>query len=165
MPSTGTAYEGYVPKKKYKTKKQTDANCIVGEEYMDCVKAAMEHFMKCPSFAKLRSKALLVHDMSRVHSSTPVQHGLPDLPLRAVLQPARSPDLQPLDYGIFGFTKNELGRTRIEGGKWVDRVHKFMEILRRVSPSPTIAEFPLRLQACLNSKGEHFERALQALKK
>ena len=147
MPSTGTAYEGYVPKKKYKTKKQTDANCIVGEEYMDCVKAAMEHFMKCPSFAKLRSKALLVHDRSRVHSSTPVQHGLPDLPLRAVLQPARSPDLQPLDYGIFGFTKNELGRTRIEGGKWVDRVHKFMEILRRVSPSPTIAEFPLRLQA------------------
>jgi hypothetical protein len=68
--TTGTAYDGFAAQKTYKTKQQkaiVDAAGMTGEEYMDAVRAAWEHFIKVPEFRRVRAGAMLVHDKS--HSS------------------------------------------------------------------------------------------------
>lgn len=163
--TTGSTYDGYQADKVYKTKRGADAGSIVGDEYVDCVKAALDHYMQFPAFRRLHASAMLVHDKSNVHMSKPVMQALKDMQLRVEVQPPRSPDLMPLDYGIFGFTKNQLERALSKHTKWSDRVQKFKQLLTSASAVATIEEFPLRLQACIDSNGEHLQNALKALKK
>ena len=92
-------------------------------------------------------------------------HGLKGMGLDVVVQPPRSPDVMPLDYGIFGFTKTALERELPRRAPWADRVEKFKELLRSCSPRATIEEYPLRLQAIIDSKGGHIVETLKALKK
>ena len=163
--TTGSKNKGYEAGTKYLTKAGKDASKMVAGEYMDCVKAALNHYMQYPAFSEARELAMLVHDKSQVHMSKPVKKGLEDLALRVVVGPPRSPDLMPLDYGIFGFTKTQLERNLTMHANLGDRVQKFKELLRTASPVATIEEFPLRLQACINAKGSHLASGLKKLKR
>jgi hypothetical protein len=163
--TTGSKYDGYEAGTKYLTQAGNDASKMVAGEYMHCVQAALNHFMQYPAFREVRESAMLVHDKSKVHMSKPVKKGLEDLALRVVVGPPRSPDLMPLDYGIFGFTKTQLERNLTKHANWGDRVQKFKELLRTASPVATIEEFPLRLQACINAKGSHLASGLKKLKR
>ena len=165
---TGTAYEGYISGKQYTTvqnKQVKRATAMTGEEYMDCVKAAWKHFMRLSPFRRVAAHAMLVHDKSTVHCSACVVLGLRNMDLTSVVQPARSPDLMPLDYGIFGPAKNKLDAESPRDTRWEDRVALLKGILTARSPDATIAEFPLRLRACIASNGEHFGIALNELRK
>jgi hypothetical protein len=117
--------------------------------------------MQNPDFARIRPDMLLVHDKAKIHSNSMI----PGVPWRPVVHPARSPDLMPLDYGFFGFTKNQLGRAVTKDTPWETKVKKYKELLLQAPAAPTIGEFPLRLQACLNAKGMHFDAALRELKR
>jgi hypothetical protein len=166
--TTGTAYDGFTAQKTYKTKQRkasVDAAGMTGEEYMDAVRSAWEHFMKVPRFRRVRAGAMLVHDKCRAHTCAHVSGGLKSMGLRAVVQPPRSPDLMPLDYGIFGFSKRQLERQLTPHPKWEDRVSMYKDILSSTSPAATIKEYPLRLRACSDSRGEHLGTALSELKR
>lgn len=163
--TTGTRYEGYIAEKTYRTKQGDGAGSIVAEEYIDCLRAAVSHFMSVPAFRRQATSPMLMHDRSKIHTSKLVTHALQDLQLRAALQPPRSPDLMPLDYGIFGFTKAKQEREEPMHATWGDKVKMFKNLLTNAPTKATINEFPLRLQACIDSRGEHLGDALKALKK
>lgn len=166
--TTGTAYDGFAAEKTYKKKQRTalvDAAGMTGEEYMDVVRAAWDAFMKVPEFRRVSAGAMLVHDKCRAHTCAHVSAGLSDMGLRVAIQPPRSPDLMPLDYGIFGFSKRQLERRLTQHAKWEDRVTMYKDILSSTSPAATIQEYPLRLQACCDSEGEHLGSALTVLKR
>ena len=166
--TTGTNYDGYVAERVYQIRQRgamKPAVAITGEEYMDAVRAAWAHFMAVPGFCHVSADCVLVHDKSTVHTCTHVVHGLMDIGLRSAVQPTRSPDLMPMDYGVFGFTKNQLARELPMHSKWEDRVSRYMELLSTTSPAATIQQYPLRLQACIAARGEHLECALATLKK
>jgi hypothetical protein len=96
---------------------------MAGEEYSPFLKAAWEHFMKQPGFRAHHRSALLVHDRSKAHGSTNVKHSLEEMNLACKVLPPRSPDLMPLDYGVFGSVKQQLGRELPHGlteptGSW-----------------------------------------------
>ena len=149
--TTGTSYEGCKVRKTYQTKKNKqlqDASAMTGEEYMDAVKAAWQHFMKCHAFRRIAGHAMLVHDKARQHTCVTVRQWLQQQGVTAVVQPARSPDMMPLDYGIFGATRAQLGRALPLSALWEDRVATFKQFLSSFDPAPTIGEFPLRMKAC-----------------
>jgi hypothetical protein len=166
--TTGTSYEGCKVRKTYQTKKNKqlqDASAMTGEEYMDAVKAAWQHFMKCHAFRRIAGHAMLVHDKARQHTCVTVRQWLQQQGVTAVVQPARSPDMMPLDYGIFGATRAQLGRALPLSALWEDRVATFKQFLSSFDPAPTIGEFPLRMKACIESSGQHFGNELKVLKK
>jgi hypothetical protein len=165
---TGTSYDGRKPGKVYTTMKNKQvklATAMTGEEYVDCVKAAWQHFMQKREFRSLAANAMLVHDKSTAHLSACVVQGLKDLGIAAVVQPARSPDLMPLDYGVFGSAKNRLDADLPRNVRWEDKATCFKKLLSDGSPNAVVEEFPLRLKACMISNGEHFVMALNELKK
>lgn len=166
--TTGTAYGTYVPDKTYQVMSKGQlkpATSMVGEEYLDFLKSALAYFKRQPGFHRVSAGVLLVHDKSTVHTSSVVVHGLKCMGLDAVVQPPRSPDVMPLDYGIFGCIKLALERELPRNVPWADRVEKFKDLLQTFSPRATIAEYPLRLQAIVDSKGGHIVETLKALKK
>jgi hypothetical protein len=166
--TTGTSYEGYTPKKNYQTKKNKqfqDAGAMTGEEYMDAVKAAWAAFMRQSAFRRIAGSAVLVHDRARQHTCSAVQQWLKQQGLTAVVQPARSPDMMPLDYGVFGTTRTQLGRTLTMQARWEDRVATFKGFLSSFKPAATIGEFPLRMKACIESGGQQFGNELKGLKR
>lgn len=81
---------------------------MTGEEYMDCVKAAWQHFTRLSLFRRVAAHTMLVHGKSTGHCSACVVQGLRDMKRTSTVQHASSPNLMPLYYGIFGPAKNTL---------------------------------------------------------
>ena len=155
---SGTKYEGEDLKQRYKkgkhkTQQGQPAKAMTKKEFAFCVRAAHNHFNNKPAFARL-DKIFLVQDGARVHG----KKALHDAPWEPVTQPPHSPDMMPLDYGIFGFTKIKLQRAVDRGDSWEAKVQMFKKFLMEASVGPTIEEFPLRMDACISSKGMHIEK-------
>jgi len=166
--TTGTSYEGCPVRKTYQTKKNKqlqDASAMTGEEYMDAVKAAWKQFMKCHAFRRMAGSAMLVHDKAKQHTCEAVRQWLQQQGVTTVVQPARSPDMMPLDYGVFGTARAQLGRALPMSAPWEDRVATFKALLSGFKPAATIGEFPLRMKACIDSSGQQFGNELNVLKK
>jgi hypothetical protein len=164
--ATGSAYNGMKPLKQYMTKKNNQeqvAKKITGGEYLDAVKAALKQFRAIPAFRPVRNNAMLVHDKGLHHVSVAVKEGLQSMGVSAVVQPARSPDLMPLDYGIFGTARLELGRRGLGKSAWEARVTAFKEILKGSKVAAVIDQFPRRVRACIEMNGEKFEDKMRAL--
>jgi hypothetical protein len=70
----------------------------------------------------------------------------------------------PLDYGGFGTAKRQLQAEMGPEAPWEEKVEHFKKLLMR-SANSIIAEFPLRLDACINAGGTHIGEELQQLKK
>lgn len=164
--ATGSAYNGMKPLKQYMTKKNNQeqvAKKITGGEYLDAVRVALKQFRGRHAFRAVRNNAMLVHDKGLHHVSAAVKDGLKAMGISAVVQPARSPDLMPLDYGIFGSARLELGRRGLGKGAWEARVTAFKEILEGSMATAVIDQFPLRVRACIEMNGEQFEDKLRVL--
>jgi hypothetical protein len=76
--------------------------------------------------------------------------------------PSNSPDLNPLDFSIWGLVGQRLGKRRFKD------IKQLKKALNRVWSSITseelkniVEEFPRRLQACIQAKGGHFEHLLK----
>lgn len=163
---TGTEYDGYQADKQYLKEDSSKPYSGMGsEEYLDVLKGAVAHFEMQRAFRSRRELAMLVHDRSRVHTSAKVKRGLTEMHLSDVVQPARSPDLQPLDYGIFGTAKAQLDRQLSRNSPWTDRAERFVQLLSEARIEAVIQEFPIRLQACINARGHHIDRTLPELKR
>ena len=162
--TTGTAYEGCMVTKKYQTKKNNllqDASAMTGEEYMDAVKAAWQHFMQHNAFRRVAGNAMLVHDKARQHTCSAVHQWLQQQGVAEAVQPARSPDMMPMDYSVFGTARTLLDRAQPVRARWEDRVATFKQLLSSFEPRATIEEFPLRMKVCIESSGQQFGNELR----
>lgn len=162
-----------LPTAKYQTKKRgSDALRMTHEEYVDCVRDAVEHFYpkqaSCSggSTMDLRStkarhdrlkKLLLVHDRLLPHGTSAIHLGGGDPDLTTSRLPPRSPDLDPLDYGTFGPGKRATRARFSSHLDWDSESHYFVQTLRNMRTDNVIKEFPHRLKDCLAASGGHFE--------
>ena len=159
---TGTKYDGFKAKKEYLTKTGKKAKGAVLEEYKDCVRAACAHYeARVPALRRHADRMLLVHDKSKIHHTQP----LPGAPWQPVTHPPRSPDMMPLDYGIFGTVKLRLQREVSRSATWEDKVQLFKKILSEAPFQSTIEQFAPRMNDCIASEGWHFEHLPAALKR
>jgi hypothetical protein len=65
-------------------------------------------------------------------------NGLLNMGMEAKVQPARSPDTMPLDYGVFGTAMMKLGREVDRNSSWETKVLKFKEILQSLQTARTL---------------------------
>jgi len=164
MELTGTDYPGCPALPQYLDSRGRQLVSMGGEEYLHFINAAWQHFSGGREFRARRNTALLVHDRSKAHMSTVVTHGLEQLGLRAVAMPPRSPDLMPLDYGIFGTCKQQLERSMARNAAWADRVVRFKELIAAAAVKPTIGQFEHRLEAALRAGGGHIDQSLKEVR-
>ena len=152
---TGTKYHGRDQHEVFQTIQGKDAQSMTLKEYAAAVKAAHDHFnSKFRAFKALNTEVIIVHDGARVHHKKQI----PGVPWTTVTQPPHSPDMMPLDYGIFGFTKSRLQRAVLRSDAWEDKVQMFKDFLMEAPVGPTINEFQQRMHACIASRGMHIER-------
>jgi hypothetical protein len=126
------------------------------------LKAALRYFKRHRKFKGDMTDVMLVFDRSRVHSSRMVTNWLHEQGINFKLAPPRSPDLMPLDYAVFGTAKLELGRHWLPTAAWHDRVHTFLELLRKKPSAAIYDEFVERLQCCIQQNGGRFEQMLRS---
>ena len=152
---TDTKVGGQALKLGYKNKlKGTDAKGLTKDEYMDCVRAAEKHFKDTsPAFRRLKGPIYLVHDKSTTHPSKPI----PGVSWTILSHPPHSPDLMPLDYGIFGTAKRELDSKITRDMPWADKVKLYKDILMAGPVAATINSYESRMNACINAGGKHFK--------
>lgn len=164
MELTGTSYPGCPALPEYLDQKGNPLVSMGAQEYLNFITLARQHFMLGREFRGRRREAMLVHDRNTVHMSKLVKNGLEKLHLPAVAMPPRSPDLMPLDYGIFGICKLKLERTTPRNKPWETRVSNFKSLIQEASVKPTIDQFKDRLNAVLRSGGGHIDQSLKAVR-
>lgn len=169
MQLTGSSYQGCpdIPIYTHKRGKQ-DVQYVSfsASEYTTNLEGAMELYK-----GRKRTVGILgiVQDRASQHTAklTAAWSKRKDFPL-ITLSP-RSPDLDPLDYGIFANFKRQLFKDRREYNWQWDQM--CAEAMRRLGDldvqqvNRTIEELPLRMQACIEANGEHIDNALIQLKK
>jgi hypothetical protein len=160
------------PLKQYETAQGMPASRMVAAEYLDFIKDALVCFKRNTTFRRRSGEALLIHDRSPAHTAACVREGLQQMELRCVVSPTRSPDLDPLDYSVFGLAKTNVKAKLGSKAKWEERVKLLKSELREglkkdsfQSLHNIIQELPLRLKACEESEGNHITSRLEALKK
>lgn len=100
----------------------------------------------------------LLHDHDPAHTSSTFKRFAATYNINAELLPVRSPDLNPLDYGVFGPAQKkleaELGRRRMT----FEEQCTFLErTIQRTNTDAAIAALPQRIKRCIAAKGGHFE--------
>jgi hypothetical protein len=157
---TGTNYDGMQPIQAYSARDGRPCKRYGGEEYSDFVRDMLMHFKHKLQFRRQIQHALLVHDRSRAHTAEVVSDTLSHMRLRSQLLPPRSPDMQPLDYGIFSTSKAKLARDLEAKSDWSRRVASFKNLIESLPFQKSIEQFVKRLKACISANGQHFEHAL-----
>ena len=160
---TGTDYEGHTLQPGFIGAAGKPHRSMGAEEYCDFLQRAWSHFNQSKSFQRRNQQAMLVHDRSTTHVNHVVKTQLKSLNLCEELLPPRSPDLQPLDYGVFSTSKNKLERESQRHDDWTKRALDLEKHIREAPFANIVAEFPKRLQACIRAGGQHIDRELKAV--
>jgi hypothetical protein len=161
---TGTKYPGY-EQKQYSKQHGEPYKKMGAEEYADFMQAAWRHFMADTGFRRRSHEAWVLHDRDPAHKSSTVKSLLKQLHLPAELLPPRSPDLMPLDYGIFGNCKRQARQQSPPQPDWASTAIDFRKRVENAPFEKTIKQFPFRLKACIAAGGQHFESRLSAMQK
>jgi hypothetical protein len=164
---TGTVYPGYVASKQYLQPNGKPYQSMGSEEYADFLTSAMEFFKKRGGFRACSQHAMLIHDRFRVHMSKTAMKQCQKLDLRVQPLPPRSPDLQPLDYAVFGNAKRRLEKMvrngDVQDNDWAARVRAFKKLIKETDIKPAIQQFRIRLNACVDSGGKHIEQTMKGV--
>jgi hypothetical protein len=152
---SGTKYEGRSQQETFHTTQGKEAKAMTLKEYVAAVVSAHAYFnSQSRAFRALGDNVILVHDGARVHHKKKIANA----PWTPVTQPPHSPDMMPLDYGIFGFTKIRLQRAVLRSDRWEHKVAMFKQFIMEAPVGPTINEFKKRMKACIAFGGWHIER-------
>lgn len=161
---TGSKYDGCPDIPQYtnpKTNKRyTDMSA---EEYCNAIKAIKAQY---GSSVRRGQRLVLWHDRDTSHTAALTKGKLQELGVEQVVLPARSPDLDPLDYGVFGSIKRRFQHNRcVRRMEWSDACKQLVADLHGFkSVDAVISEMPLRLRACQEAGGGHIEAQLRKLK-
>lgn len=164
---TGTTYQGCPPLKKYtKSSDGKSHTSMSADEYIDFLEDVVHHVKRFSPTLARSSLLTIVHDRARQHTAQVTVKWLKERSIRVLLLPPRSPDLDPLDYGVFGAFKTVLQRDAARGKmNWDQRCRHAVELLKAREIKKQIQEFPVRLKALVASEGKHMDSALSQLKK
>lgn len=100
----------------------------------------------------------LVHDRDPAHTSAAFAAYASSQGMTVVTLPPKAPDLDPLDYGVFGLVKRQWERQVWEQRlPWEEQCQLAIQLLQQFDPSACIAALPHRIQQCIAANGWHFE--------
>jgi hypothetical protein len=156
---SGSRYKGCPDIKQYAKDKLTKAEKAAGKvvyyrdfnqkEYMDLIKATTD---------KWGASGITdwYHDGDPAHKPKAVTdllaaHGVTDRKMSP-----RSPDLDPLDYAVFGLAKRKWRKLRTHMS-YDEACVEIVQFLSTMQVDAIIDDLPLRLKACIHEKGRHFE--------
>lgn len=129
-----------------------------GERYSECVRQALLGGNGGSATGTRSAKLQLVHDLDSAHTSTAFKQFASTNSIEVVQLPAKAPDLDPLDYGVFGPAKRAW-----EKQVWADRLgwdaqcQLLIQLLETCNPTAAIKALPSRIEQCIQAKGWHFE--------
>jgi hypothetical protein len=98
------------------------------------------------------------HDRATVHRAPCVNTVLTKHGVDQLLLPPRSPDLCPLDYGVFGAAKRWWAKQR-DGQRWGwdDLCVGVVEYMRGMNTDAIVSRIVGRWERCVQAGGGHFE--------
>jgi len=100
----------------------------------------------------------LLHDRDSAHTSKVFTSFATTYNVNAVLLPPRSPDLDPLDYGVFGPAQRKLDAEMEKRRMTFEDQCTFLEqTIRASNTDAAIMALPGRIARCIKAKGGHFE--------
>lgn len=100
----------------------------------------------------------LVHDRDPVHIGSVFTTYATSKGITVLTLPAKSPDLDPLDYGVFGTAKRQWERQVWQQRlSWDQQCVLAIQLLSEFDASASIAALPHRMQQCIAAHGWHFE--------
>lgn len=100
----------------------------------------------------------LLHDRDTAHKSKVFSKFAASYNVNAVLLPARSPDLDPLDYGVFGPAQKKLDAEMEKRPMTFEEQCTFLEeTIKQTNTDAAIMALPGRIARCIKAKGGHFE--------
>lgn len=100
----------------------------------------------------------LVHDRDPAHTSTAFKAYASSKDITVVTLPSKAPDLDPLDYGVFGSVKREWQRQVWQQHmSWDQQCQLAIRLLQDFDASASIAALPYRMQQCIDAHGWYFE--------
>lgn len=123
-----------------------------------------EHLLGHPTnrLGRRQGPVKLVLDRDPAHKNKLFQSFASQHGMKICFLPAKAPDLDPLDYGIFGLVKQSWEKYCFKGNQrgrlsWKQQCQLLVEMLEAVGPTPAIAALPSRIDKCIAAGGSHFE--------
>lgn len=163
---TPTNYPGCMRRRMYFTKRDKHAAKLTSAEYIDFLEKVLRTVAKHAPRSMLRKGLVIIHDRDRTHLTKEVTAFCAAAGVRVEALPPRSPDLDPLDYGVFNNAKAwlELNYPRMTT-PWKTRCKQFQKRIKATDVKKLTEHYLLRLQAVINTHGGHIEEELRQLKK
>lgn len=148
-----TTNTGREPAKKFQTAKGEDAKGMCGAEYVDFLEQLLPQGLNTRS----RGQALMViHDRGPAHNSNFVKPYCEKRGVRCAMLPPRSPDLDPLDYAVFGQAKRIMEDARPTNLEAFNKAClEFINKLQGMDAGVQTAGFRERLDAVVTARGGH----------
>lgn len=143
-------------------KKDKDPNKreLTGVQYRKMVKDTLlgKGSLAAGTLRRPRKPINLLHDRDPAHTSKAFKTFTVNYNINAELLPPRSPDLNPLDYGVFGPAQKKLEAEMELRPMSFEQQCSFMEgAIKMANVDAAIAALPLRIKRCIQAKGGHFE--------
>ena len=156
---SGTTCAEFRPSKHYQTKAGKPATSLTSAEYLDFIKEVLSQLKPH------RESIIWVHDRDPSHRTHAVTQYLESQGHKVMLLPPRSPDLDPLDYAVFGHAKAWLERTMPSSmSSWEQRCSAFVKHLQGISPQKQVEHYIQRLELVLEENGGHIEERMRRSK-
>lgn len=129
-----------------------------GARYCEVVRQALLGGGAASGATRSPGKVRLVHDRDSCHTSHTFTAFAHDNSIEVLGLPAKSADLDPLDYGVFGPVKRAWEKD-VWAGKlsWKAQWQLLVEFLEKYNADAAIASLPGRIQKCIEAEGWHFE--------
>jgi len=147
---------GLMPEVSYKQANGRVAHSFCGNEYLQFLNNI---FRQRPSTRATSAPLVLVHDRDPSHMVRPVCDFLEARGIYNAILPPRSPDLDPLDYCVFGNAKRVVeGRSASTIEEFVRLCIEFVDKIKSTDAVRSTAGFPSRLKAVKQVQGGHICR-------
>lgn len=143
-----------------KKEKPGDQAELTGPVYRKIIKGHLRPGCNLTDPAKQppRRKINLLHDRDTAHTSKTFLKFAVDYNINAKLLPPGSPDLDPLDYGVFGPAQRKLDRElELRAMTFEEQCSFLTEAIKQANSDAAIMDLPRRIQRCIAAKGWHFE--------
>lgn len=145
---------------------------LTADRYLNFLQAELPNYLEEVPMA-FRNRIIYMHDGAPPHNRRDVTLFLNQrfrkwignkapVELGNILWPARSPDLSPLDFAIWGFIKSKVYATRTRDLEHLK--NKIREAFRSITPEMLRNiqnQIPARLDLCLRENGRNFEQFLK----
>lgn len=167
---TGTDYQNCDERQTYTTVNGSkECDSLGAFEYIHVLDTLIKHFYRLSPSLRGNPSFAVMHDNAKPHIAQAVQDHLKAEGIKVVMIPTRSPDMDPWDYGVFGGFKQSLFRdSRKMAWSWDQQCQEAVKRLRELDKTKldnAIDELPLRLQACIDVKGQHIENRVLSMKR